>query len=130
MFALEIQLVNDHEKSIIKLHPANFVLNWIDDERFNFFLYIICEDGEIADEISELTMQDEKFERYFHGQRKCEYEQGLSKKKDTVVDPKRQEELDFSQIGSVKEDGEPVKVSNAQLGLPVNSKTIDLEDKK
>jgi len=32
---------------------------------FNYYLYIICEDGEVAEEIQKLEMQEEKYERLF-----------------------------------------------------------------
>ena len=65
VFALEIQHATNQEKSVIRLHPANFVFKKSDGELFNYYLYIICEDGEIAEQISVLQMAEEKFERNF-----------------------------------------------------------------
>jgi hypothetical protein len=45
--------------------PAQFVFSKADDDFFDFHLYIICEDGSIADQIAELDMAEEKFERFF-----------------------------------------------------------------
>lgn len=49
VFALEIQSKLNPEKSVIRMAPAQFVFSKADDDFFDFHLYIICEDGSIAD---------------------------------------------------------------------------------
>ena len=48
MFALEIQSRAHPEKSMIRLNPAHFMFQKSDFEHYDFHLYIICEDGDIA----------------------------------------------------------------------------------
>ena len=63
VFALEIQSKQNVNKSIIRLNPINFLFK--DWHLFNFFIYIICEDPEVADNIQTLEMAEEKYERIF-----------------------------------------------------------------
>ena len=48
VFALEIQSLKNPDKSVIRLNPASFVFCKSDHDLFNFHLYIICQDGDIA----------------------------------------------------------------------------------
>mmetsp|Transcript_12374 Transcript_12374/g.19251 ORF Transcript_12374/g.19251 Transcript_12374/m.19251 type:complete len:165 (+) Transcript_12374:1274-1768(+) len=54
VFALEIQSKMLTSKSIIRLNPNGFIFK--DWHLFNYFLYIICEDGEVAEDIQKLEM--------------------------------------------------------------------------
>ena len=74
VFALEIQSRAHPEKSMIRLNPAHFMFQKSDFEHYDFHLYIICEDGDIAQEISELEMPSEKFEKCFGKQREVQDE--------------------------------------------------------
>jgi len=49
IFALEIQSKINIDKTIIRLNPIMFVFK--DWHLFNYFIYIICEDPEVADTI-------------------------------------------------------------------------------
>ena len=68
IFALEIQSKANINKSIIRLNPINFMFK--DWHLFNYFIYIICTDPEIADSIEKLDMPEEKYERLFGRPRK------------------------------------------------------------
>ena len=48
---------------MIRLNPYKFKFS--DWDRFNFFIYIICEDGDIAEEIAVLDLPEDKYERLF-----------------------------------------------------------------
>lgn len=48
IFALEIEL-KETGKSLVRLNPAQFVIE--DWERFNYYLYIICEDESNAEQV-------------------------------------------------------------------------------
>ena len=61
IFALEIEIKNKN-KSIVRLNPSHFVFS--DWTRFNYYLYIICEDESQAVFVQKLQMPDEKFEKY------------------------------------------------------------------
>jgi hypothetical protein len=61
IFALEIEIKNKN-KSIVRLNPSHFVFS--DWTRFNYYLYIICEDESQVVCVQKLQMPDEKYEKY------------------------------------------------------------------
>ena len=62
VFAMEIEAKNyPNARSVIRLNPTDFVFtNW---KHFNFYIYIICEDDENANQVQKLDMSDEKYLR-------------------------------------------------------------------
>ena len=62
VFALEIEPRNiDNAKTVIRLNPSSFELtNW---EHFNYYLYVICSDGEEARRVATLQIAEDKYER-------------------------------------------------------------------
>lgn len=48
---------------MIRLNPCEFVFQ--DWDNYCFFIYIICEDKEIAENIATLAINEDKYERYF-----------------------------------------------------------------
>ena len=73
VFALEIQSKQLPVQSIIRLNPTNFILK--DWNSFNFYLYIICEDDQVAKNIEKLIMLEERYERIFNRPRMKKDEQ-------------------------------------------------------
>jgi len=63
VFALEIQSKVDPSKTTIRLNPNEF--KYTEWETYNYSLYIICEDIDVAKDIQVLEMQAEKYERLF-----------------------------------------------------------------
>lgn len=95
VFALEIQSKSNLDKSVIRLNPASFVFNKADHNLFNFHLYIICSDQEIADQVAELEMPEEKFERCFDIKLK-------NKQTDDMVTPQEKQQPNLSKIEAEK----------------------------
>ena len=62
IFALEIELKSEEGKSVVTLNPSLF--EFADWDNFNYYLYIICEDEDLASQVTQLEMPDEKYERY------------------------------------------------------------------
>lgn len=79
VFALEVVSKAEPTKASIRLNPAKFIFQKADHQYFDFHLYIICEDGDQAQKISELEMADEKFERYFGKSRERLMEEAANK---------------------------------------------------
>jgi len=63
VFALEIQSSLDPKKSVTRLNPNMFEFS--DWNYFNFFVYIICESEDDAQNLQELVMNDESYHRAF-----------------------------------------------------------------
>lgn len=47
---------------MVTLNPSLF--EFTDWANFNYYLYIICEDEDLANQVTQLEMPDEKYERY------------------------------------------------------------------